>query len=237
MSNPGFANGLGLHVHIRTKIESWWSFIESAVVKLGDHTLELKGGAVGEGAKYWVNGLPGDEFDVPTELLDMIDSVRAHLPGFDIHYHHIDSKQHRFRFDLNGDAISLSTYKSWVAVQVHGVNDRQFAGSLGLMGSFPTGALVARDGLTVETDTNAFAQQWQVLSSEPMLFHEPGDGVHHPEQCAMPSASQKKSRRLGESGLTEDAAALACARVKAGDQDSCIFDVLASNDIDMAGAY
>ena len=47
MDNPAFGNGLGLRVHIRTKIHTWWSYIESAVVMIGDGILEVKGGEDG----------------------------------------------------------------------------------------------------------------------------------------------------------------------------------------------
>jgi hypothetical protein len=43
LSNPGFGNGLGLHIHTRTKVESWWSYIEQAVVQIGDQMIELSG--------------------------------------------------------------------------------------------------------------------------------------------------------------------------------------------------
>ena len=82
--------------------------------------------------------------------------------------------------------------------------------------------------------------QWQVRHSEPMLFHEVG-GPQYPEDlCEMPdlkAAASRKKRRLGESMLTEEDAAIACSRVAAYDRDACIFDVLATNDKDLAGSY
>ena len=39
VKSPNFDNGKGLEMHIRTKIVTWWSFIESAVVKIGDDTV------------------------------------------------------------------------------------------------------------------------------------------------------------------------------------------------------
>lgn len=242
LSNPAFAHGLGLHIHIRTKIQTWWSYIESAVVKIGDDTLEIMGGEAGEEVKYWVNGQPGDaNVAEDANLLAMMDNLKGKLGDHSpITYHHISAKQHRFRIDTGyGQALALETFKTWVAVNLKAVNDRQWAGSLGLMGSYPHGEMVARDGVTVfdAKDTDAFGKHWQVLSTEPMLFHTPGEGVHHPQECAMPEVTKKSSRRLGEYGIAMEAAELACAHVDPHHKDSCVYDVMASNDIEMAGAY
>jgi len=58
----------------------------------------------------------------------------------------------------------------------------------------------------------------------------------------MPDATEaikakKIRRRLGEVFITKEEAAQACARVDEADRDACIFDVLATNDKDMAGSY
>jgi hypothetical protein len=97
--------------------------------------------------------------------------------GFRVHYRKISDKQHLFRIDLNdfGDAISLQTYKDWVAVNVKASKPENFVGTKGLVGSYPSGDLVARDGVTVMTDTDAFGKEWQVLADEAMLFHEDGE--------------------------------------------------------------
>lgn len=77
----------------------------------------------------------------------------------------------------------------------------------------------------------------QVLTSEPMLFHSVEGAVQAPQECAMPTDSIMKSRkrRLGESKISTEAAKQACAL--AYDQDACVFDVLATQNKDMAGAY
>jgi hypothetical protein len=55
----------------------------------------------------------------------------------------------------------------------------------------------------------------------------------------MPSVTKAdKRRRLGE-GITEVAAKAACAHAHVGaeDFDFCVYDVMATNDVGMAGAY
>ena len=72
-----------------------------------------------------------------------------------------------------------------------------------------------------------------------MLFHSVVD-PQHPTKCLMPedgSLASKRRRRLGESLISKDDAAMACAGADEDDRDACIFDVLATNDKDMAGGY
>ena len=54
---PNFGHGLGLDIHIRTKIDSWWSYIETAVLRIGDHTLEVMGGT--DSFQFWIDGFEG----------------------------------------------------------------------------------------------------------------------------------------------------------------------------------
>ena len=98
--------------------------------------------------------------------------------------------------------------------------------------------MYARDGVTILDDPNEFGQQWQVLESEPMLFHSV-EGVQHPTECAMPdpNLSEKKRRRLGESAISPEEAVQACTHVGELEFDACIFDVLATNDKGIARAY
>ena len=133
----------------------------------------------------------------------------------------------------------MNNYKRFVSVDVRAVNLDQFAGTPGLMGSYPSGHKLARDGVTLMDDSDIFGKEWQVLATEPILFHSL-EGPQHPQECAMPSNSQvsKKRRRLGQSVITEEAASLACAHASPEDRDSCIFDVMATQDKeDMAGSF
>ena len=47
LDNWKFANGLGMMIHVRTKQVNWWSYIETAVLKIGNETLEVPGGEDG----------------------------------------------------------------------------------------------------------------------------------------------------------------------------------------------
>lgn len=227
VQNDGFANGLGLHTHIRTRITTWWSFIESAAVRVGDHTLEVSGGE--KQASYWLDGV---------EVAEM-ETGSASLGDFPIHFTRITDHQGRARIDLghDGTALSIETFKQFVKIHVKAGAAAAFEGSHGMLGSYPGGQMVARDKVTIVEDANEFGQAWQVLATDPKLFHSEGP-VQQPMKCMMPDTTKKsQKRRLGESMITKEEAALACARASQGDHDACIFDVLATNDLDMAGSY
>lgn len=226
LQNPNFADGLGLHIHIRTQIKTWWSFIESAVVQLGGNTLEIHGGK--DEVKHYFNG-EAVGHDLRTG--------EAFIGDFPVNFWRINDHQGRVRIDLgDGDAISIETYKDFVRISIGSKIIGKFEGSAGLLGAYPEGKKVARDGMTIVEDSNEFGQEWQVLPSEEMLFHDMGS-IQAPQKCVMPNGRSQARRRLGESMLTEEDAAAACAHVENEDRDACIFDVIATNDKDLAGSY
>jgi hypothetical protein len=114
----------------------------------------------------------------------------------------------------------------------HG-KDADFGDAVGLMGDYVTGRKRARDGHVMD-DANAFGQEWQVRADE--LKFQTLQSPQHPQECVMPPAKADKRRRLGE-GISETAAKAACAHVGAEDFDFCVYDVMATNDVGMAGAY
>ena len=58
LKNPGFKNKqgetVGMDIHIRTKITSWWSAIDGAAMRIGEDVLEMRGGS--EDTWFWING-------------------------------------------------------------------------------------------------------------------------------------------------------------------------------------
>ena len=110
---------------------------------------------------------------------------------------------------------------------------------LAFWGRYPSGAMLGRDGVTLmDHDPNPFGQEWQVLSSEGMLFHDEFTAQTF-QKCSMPDISMRKDarRRLGETAISEEDAGKACSHVSKEDVDACVFDVLATNDMDIVGAY
>ena len=153
LHNPGFANGLGMEIHMRTEIDTWWSYIKTAVLRIGDETFEVMGG---EGLKYWINGKAGK-----TNLKNGRTLSKELAGKYKIRFRWMNGNQHQFKVDLgNGEAILFKTFKQFVRVQVEAWSPEDFVGSSGLMGSFPGGVHLARDNTTVIDDVNRMGQEW-----------------------------------------------------------------------------
>ena len=227
VENPDFMNGLGLTVHIRTKIETWWSYVESAVLKIGEETMEIH----------------QDQFYINGQLTPVGEPVITRFNGLVFKYEKVGDNTEAHILIGNGEKILMKTYKGFVKVQVAKEGSEQYKGSHGLLGRFPDGKRVARDGETFLEDVNAFGQEWQVQVGEPKLFQSYDDAWVVPagQKCAMPDSSaaklQLRQRRLA-SGLDTASAEKACAHLEdAKDRQACVYDVIATQDMDMAGAW
>jgi hypothetical protein len=222
LQNKDFESGLGMDLHIRTKMRRAISYISSAVLRMGSDVLEVESQGV-----YYLNGVAGAE--LPSEF-----------SGFELLHTQPTDKQHVFEVHLGGrERIKLKTYKDFVSVLIEQGQQTHFADSVGLMGDFEYGLKVARDGRTVLEDANTFGQEWQVLDTDPMLF-QMVRLPQYPQKCTLPppQATNMLRRRLSESTVDELSAAKACAHWGHG-MDECVFDVLATGDLEMAvvGAY
>jgi len=222
-SMPSFAKGLGLLVQLRTTTRYDYSFIESVAIKIGEDILEIS-----SFGQYMLNGIS----NAVTPFM---------MSGHSVVYTEPRDNQHRFTIELGDNMnINVKVFKDlvYVSMDVAQGSDADFSDTVGLMGSWKTGARVARDGVTVLEDPIEFGQEWQV-QSEANLFMT-ARAPQYPVKCEMPDPVERSSRRrLGES-ITAEAAGIACAHVK-GDHahDMCIFDVIATNDLTVGqgGAY
>jgi len=231
-SNPSFDNGSGVDVHIRNKRINGWSFIETGAIRIGKDTFELTGGK--DNDNFLINGI--------VQKVKNKNGVVGSISGYDIKYMQVSKKSRKFMINLgtnqnnnNLEEIVFTTWNSFVSVSVQNPTKDYFDGSLGLMGSFPAGAMVARDGKTVFDDSNEFGQEWQVLNSEPELFAQRGT-VGPNDMCSIPSNVEMR-RRLQASVVTLKEAENVCNTVNKEMKDLCIFDVMATNDKSSSGAY
>jgi hypothetical protein len=225
LQSEEFESGLGLDVHIRTHMRRDMSYISSAVLRIGIDVIEVESGGV-----YYFNGVPSVAgADLPSKF-----------SGFEFLHTQPTDTQHVFDVHLVGrERIKIKTYKDFVSVLFEQSEGKHFTKSVGLMGDFETGHMIARDGKTVMTDANAFGQEWQVLDTEPSFF-QAVRFPQHPIVCTMPPPMQVSQlrRRLLESSVDELAAEKACEHWGDG-KDDCVFDVLATSDLEMAtvGTY
>jgi hypothetical protein len=224
LHTSAFESGLGLDVHIRTKVRHHMSYISSAAIRIGKDLLEVESQGV-----YWLNGVLNA--DLPDEF-----------SGFAFSHTQPTDKQHVFEVYLGGrERIKVKTYKDFVSVLVEQGQSKHFGDSTGLMGDFRMGHMIARDGKTVIDDVNAFGQEWQVLDTEPSLFHTVRLPQHPQQVCTLPpplQASRLRRRLLESSPIAELTAEKACEHWGEG-KDDCVFDVLTTGDLEMAvmGAY
>jgi hypothetical protein len=234
LKNPYFKADLGLDIHIRTKKIRQFSYISSAVLRIGEDLFELMGDkSPVNGFHYWVNGVKSSHVDLYKDDFMLLPFT---ISGYPITYRRLNSKQHEFTIDLGGnEKIIMKTWNELVRLDITGATSRDFGNSSGLMGTFGNGVHMARDNKSILQDVNKFGQEWQVRVYEPKLFHSV-EGPQAPEQCILPSTSSLR-RRLGESLITQEEAESACSKVTESDRDLCVFDVMATNDVGVVGAY
>jgi hypothetical protein len=222
---------------VRTTIRSSYSYIESAVVSIGDDTLE-----VSSWGEYSLNGV-GDAILATPDSQVLMKGQTQNVPslgGYHVYHTEVSKMKHVFNIILgHGQNITLSNMKGIVGIEINQGTQDSFARAVGLLGN-KQGKMLARDGVTdLHDDMNAMGQEWQVRDYEPMLFQS-SRAPQYPEICRLPNVVEKEARRLGE-GITEDVAKIACAHLKY-DEDAfaaCVYDVTATNDLDLAqsGAY
>ena len=134
---------------------------------------------------FWVNGIKGD-VDLKSGVLP------TKIGGYAVKFHWLSNGRRRFVVDLgNGEEVIFKTFKYFVRVNVKAKKMESFRSSVGLMGTYPKGEKLSRDGLKVMDDNDAFGQEWQVLAAEPMLFRNQ-EGPHAPRQCKAPAKMQRR---------------------------------------------
>jgi hypothetical protein len=227
---PDYNNGQGLKIHIRTTIETWYSYVSRVVVQIGSDRLELQGGFTTR--RFWHNG-----HALPTRKITKVNGVLPiRVGGNEVHY--LTQKDHvSWKVSIHlpdGQFVSVRTIKDWMRVDIENPTADNFGTSLGLMGSFDGDAMLARDGATIMEDPTEFGQHWQVQGESLFLSAE---GPQYPEACAMPQADRSVKRLLAEGTLTYEDAEAACAHLHQDEREDCIYDVIASSDMEMAGAY
>jgi len=236
LKNDHFSDGLGILVHIRTKIEKTWSYVKNVAIKIGHDILEIEGqGQVWNkraNAVHSINRkinaelpfLLGTKFPVTRLKEKQCDTNRAKC---------IEAIVYKI---VLGDGDNILITQKWGVIKV-GVtvkDGNKFHNTVGIMGHLNKAGFLARDGIHKMRDINQFGQEWQVLQSEPMIFKE-RRAPQHPEQCTLPSITTK--RRLGEEIALYQTAVEACAGVEEASRDFCIFDVTAVGTEEAASTY
>ena len=148
---PDYGYGMGLTVHARTKRRYDYSFIETAAVQIGDDILEISGFG-----NYFLNGV--DHAALPAAI-----SSNHFLT-----HEQISENDHKYLIDLTkGIRLIVKTHRDTVSVSIEADLGADadgfttwFRNSTGLMGAYPSGALLGRDGRVVTADE--MGDEWQV---------------------------------------------------------------------------
>jgi hypothetical protein len=232
VKDPHFADGLGLDVQIRTKLIRFWSYIKQAAIRIGDDILEIQGTVDKNDPNvyYWVN------FE-PQAPLTTIGGFPVKLTA-----KKTSTKKRWFEIDLSskypGVKIVLGSWLEFVRVDFVNASEEAFGNTEGMLGHFQTGFTLARDGFSILDDYTELGEEWQVLPSDNMLFHDTVE-PQFPQKCIEPEDPMgQRRRRLGEESVTLEQAEKACASLKSElDRKDCVYDILATQDLDMVGAY
>jgi len=230
LKDDKFADGLGIDVHIRTKLVRFWSYIKSVAIRIGNDILEIEGsGDIHDPRNhYWIN------FEYQADI-DKIGGFPIKHEKFTVNW------KRSWTIDLGpkyeNQSIVIEIYKEFIRVRFNGGSD-SFGTSVGLMGDYYSGKTLARDGHTVLNDFTELGHEWQVMPSEPKLFHE----LSHPQfpkKCLEPEDPHgERHRRLEESSITIEQAEEACESLEDPlSRKDCVYDILATQDIDMVGAF
>ena len=209
-------------IHTRTTRRYNYSYISSAAIRIGEDVLE-----VASWGMHLLNGISG-------ALIAQNDALSHNVAGFPLSYVQESEKDHTFDIDLGGgDHIVVKAFKDIVSLQIDTKGKNGNHGT-GMMGEYPSGKMLARDGgVTILDDPNAFGQEWQVRSTEPNLF-QATRYPQYPQVCTLPSPTEESRRRLGTPAVALEEAEKACAHVE--HVDICVQDVIATGDLDMANA-
>jgi hypothetical protein len=229
LDNKDFADGLGMNIHLRTTqepyadIPAFYSFIESAAIRIGDDILEF------EGVNFWINGVQGSDSDLPTTVGG---EFLLHYPTFTE-----DGQAKHYLIDLHGDDyVLVYNYMQFMSVVVNG-GPEDFGNSVGLMGHYHTGKMLARDGRSILSNEDEYGSEWQVHDHEPKLFRSLREPQHPRASCKVPENVAETHRHLRMDAEFVEAAEAACAHKASHHFDSCVFDVLATHDLGMANAW
>ena len=134
--------------------------------------------------------------------------------------------------------IEIQVWKEFVKVDFQKATYEAFGNTVGMLGDFKSGKTLARDGITEIEDFHKLGEEWQFLPTDLMLFHKT-EAPQFPKKCIEPEDPRgERRRRLEESSVSIEDAEKACASLTDElDRKDCIYDILATQDMDMVGAY
>ena len=220
-----FHNGAGFDLHARTTIEDYFSFIETAALRVGDNTVQFFKDSI------FVNGVGLTRKDLPftfgQEFKYTITEapVPARKNAKFYNYYKVDLHQ--------GSSVLFKFYKQYLTIDISG-SEADFADAQGLLGEYHTGAMISRDGVEFSNFVE-FGFEWQVTPDDPKIFLDASRSPQLPfERCRMPTKARPARRNLrGDAELMKQAQE-ACAHIKGNSFELCVDDVVTTRDVGLA---
>ena len=228
LSSNTFHNGAGFDLHVRTTIQSYFSFIETAALRVGQNTVQVwKNKFIFNGMEMPTTALPMTFFDSDfTYTISEVPALEGQNPKF----------YRNYEVDLDGQSsILFKFYKEYLTISVSG-HRADFGDSVGLMGDYESGEMIDREGKVMDNFV-AMGFEWQVSPDDPMLFTDARQPQLPFETCRMPTAPRPARRNLRANRQLIEEAQEACAHVTGSDFDLCVDDVLQTGDVGLAGTW
>ena len=224
-----FHEGVGLDLHARTTIHSYYSYIETAALRVGEHIMEFyKDHLYFDGYRFEPEDLPitfGEKFKYTIRQAPLDDGK--------------SEKHHKnYQVDLgDNSSILFRFYKEFLTFKILG-HPGDLADAVGLLGTYESGEMLSRDGDRIAQDFQSHAFEWQVSPSDKMLFREAREPQLPYEMCRLPTAARPARRQLrGNDANLYGEAQKACAHVQGKSFDLCIDDIMTTNDLGLATAF
>jgi hypothetical protein len=205
-------------LQVRTTIESFFSYIEAAALRIGDLVLEVQKDA------FYVNGV----------MLTYDDALPFSSGGIDIVQTRKETNKQVYKVSFLKSSIEYHYYKQFLTLKVN-ADTGDFYQATGLLGKFPSGDMYNRDG--ERTEDIAFgmhAFEWQVAPDDVHLFREDRAPQLPFETCRLPTAAAPSRRRLRADSTLMQQAEEVCAPLHKNDFQLCVDDVVMTGDIGLA---
>ena len=251
-----FASGLGLEIHVRTtrvdRSINAYSYISGAAVRIGSDVVEVL-----ESGMLLINGDDADMQLIKEEegrgYPALTHTTPLLISGFKIKSSATGTHRRIFIYDLdlgnrNSIQIRANNLTGMLSVDLVG---EEFGNSVGLLSgkiaahpaanAYNQGTLLGRgdDGLLM-TDSvgywNSCAESWQIKGTDHKLFRDTNRYPQYPVGCVY---NKKKLRRrlLDSSGddsiVSLEVAMHLCAGKVAKKREYCIFDIMATGDLEL----
>lgn len=220
-SAPNAAEGKGLDVHVRATHKKFFSYISATAIRIGNEVFE-----VANHGKVYLNGNENIDFEKDVTI-----------SGYPIKFNDTPAPNGRLQTMYNvhlseHERIEIKVFNVFISVKIRSPSAEHFMGSSGIMGDFYTGLMFSRDR-QILTNPDEFGAEWQVNADDGNIFRTVQE-PQFPAKCLAPEPMDQS--RMLRHGITYQQAEEAC-NFWNEDKEACIYDILATGDLEMAGAY